>query len=167
MDIEENENGNEIKNIYVDNLAQDFRTEKNSIIVIKMFVYGFIGLVTLIGVTSVINTINTSIALRRKEFAILRSIGLTKNGFNKMIYFESLFFGLKSLMFSLPVSGVIIYLIHKSMINVIEFQNIMFPIEEVIFAIIGVFVIVLLTMLYASHKIKKDNILEAIREENI
>ena len=166
LDIEKDEDENS-EGTYVLNLAEEYRLEKNLIIVIKMFVYGFIGLVTLIGVTSVINTINTSIALRRKEFAILRSIGLNKKGFNKMIYFESLFFGLKSLVFSLPVSGIIIYLIHKSMTEVIEFESLMLPITQMIYAIIGVFLIVLLTMLYASHKIKKDNILEAIREENI
>ena len=43
----------------------------------------------------------------------------------------------------------------------------MLPVMQMIYAIIGVFIIVLLTMLYASRKIKKDNILEAIREENI
>ncbi len=167
FDIEENNNYSDINNVSVDNVAEAFRLEKNVIIVIKIFVYGFIALVTLIGITSVINTINTSIALRRKEFAVLRSIGLTRKGFNKMIYFESLFFGLKSLMFSLPVSGIIIYLIHKSVVEVVAFQSIMLPITQMIYAIIGVFIIVLLTMLYASHKIKKDNILEAIREENI
>ena len=167
LGIEENTNYSDVNNVSVDNIAETFRLEKNAIIVIKIFVYGFIGLVTLIGVTSVINTINTSIALRRKEFAVLRSIGLTKKGFNKMIYFESLFFGLKSLMFSLPISGIIIYLIHKSVVEVVAFESIMLPITQMIYAIIGVFIIVLLTMLYASHKIKKDNILEAIREENI
>lgn len=167
FDIEENNNYSDINNVSVDNVAEAFRLEKNVIIVIKIFVYGFISLVTLIGITSVINTINTSIALRRKEFAVLRSIGLTRKGFNKMIYFESLFFGLKSLILSLPVSGIIIYLIHKSVVEVVAFQSIMLPITQMIYAIIGVFIIVLLTMLYASHKIKKDNILEAIREENI
>ena len=70
-------------------------------------------------------------------------------------------------MFSLPISGIIIYLIHKSVVEVVAFESIMLPITQMIYAIIGVFIIVLLTMLYASHKIKKDNILEAIREENI
>ena len=164
LNLDESGTGNGI-NLY--NIREEYRLQKNIIIVIKIFVYGFIALVTLIGVTSVINTINTSIALRRKEFAILRSIGLDKKGFNKMIYFESLFFGLKSLLYALPVSGVIIYFIHTSMNSVIEYQSIMLPITQMIYAIIGVFVIVSLTMLYASRKIKKDNILEAIREENI
>ena len=149
------------------NVKDAYRLEKNVFIVIQIFVYGFISLVSLIGVTSVINTINTSIALRRKEFAVLRSIGLTKQGFNKMIYFESLFFGLKSLLYALPVSCIIVYLIHLSVSEAVVFNSLMLPIKQIVIAIFGVFVIVLLTMLYASRKIKKENILEAIREENI
>ena len=164
LNLDEDGTGN---GVMLYNIKEQYRLEKNIITVIKIFVYGFIGLVTLIGVTSVINTINTSIALRRKEFAILRSIGLTSKGFNKMIYFESLFFGLKSLLYALPVSGIIIYFIHNSMSGVIEYESIMLPLTQMLYAIIGVFVIVLVTMLYASRKIKKDNILEAIREENV
>jgi len=149
------------------NVKDAYRLEKNVFTVIKIFVYGFITLVSLIGVTSVINTINTSIALRRKEFAVLRSIGLTKKGFNKMIYFESLFFGLKSLLYALPISCIIVYLIHLSISEVVVFNSLMLPIKQIVIAIFGVFIIVLLTMLYASRKIKKENILEAIREENI
>ena len=81
------------------NIAENTKMQNNVTLALKILMYGFISLVTLIGVTSVFNTISTSIALRKKEFAVLRSIGLTRGGFNKMLFFESLFFGLKSLIF--------------------------------------------------------------------
>ena len=140
--------------------------QKNLLLVIKILMYGFISLVTLIGITSVFNTINTCIALRRKEFSILRSIGLTKKGFNKILYFESLFFGLKSLLYALPVSLFVVYLIYKTMADVVS-NGFMIPWTSIIIAVISVFIIILLSMLYASSKIKKDNILEQIRDENI
>ena len=129
--------------------------------------YGFIALVTLTGVTSVFNTIYTSIHLRRREFAILRSVGLSPKGFQKMIFFESLFFGLKSLLYALPVSFVIILLIANSMGYTFTFDGILIPWGSVIAAIVGIFLIVLLTMMYSSSKIKKENILNSLREENI
>ncbi len=141
--------------------------ERNLVLSIEILMYGFIALITLIGVTSVFNTISTSMALRKKEFAILRSIGLTKKGFNKILFFESLFFGLKSLLYALPMSFIIIVLIHMSLSGVVSSGGIMVPWNNVILAIIMVFMIVLLTMLYSSNKIKKHNILEQIREENI
>lgn len=149
------------------NYTEEMKFTKNAILVIKMLVYGFICLVTLIGVTSVFNTINTSIALRRKEFAMLRSVGLTPHGFNKILYFESIIFGLKSLFYALPVSIVLVTLVHLSMSNIVDFEHLMLPIKSMVIAIIGVFIIVLITMMYASSKIKHENILEAIREENI
>lgn len=149
------------------NIKDQLQIQRNMILVIQILLYGFISLVTLIGITSVFNTINTSIALRRKEFAMLRSMGLTPGGFNKMIFFESLFFGLKSLLYALPVSVVVIFLFHLSFGQITSITHFLLPWSSIIISIVGVFLIVLLTMMYATHKMKKENILDAIREENI
>lgn len=149
------------------NIKEDMRQANNLILVVKILMYGFISLVTLIGVTSVFNTISTSMALRKREFAILRSIGLTRGGFNKMLFFESLFFGMKSLIFALPVSIGVTILIHYSLADMMSISTIIIPWKAIIISIVSVFIIVLLTMMYSSSKIKKHNIIEQIREENI
>ena len=154
-------------NVYTINIKKELQLLSNIVFVIKLLLYGFISLVTLIGVTSVINTINTSIALRKKEFAVLRSIGLTPRGFNKMMLFECLFFGLKSLLYGLPVSFIVIYLFHLSFNGIVSFDSMLIPYGSILMAIFGVFIIVLISMWYATIRIKKDNILDAIREENI
>jgi len=141
--------------------------EKNSLLAIKILLYGFISLVSLIGITSVFNTIHTSIHLRRKEFAMLRSVGLSPNGFNRMIFFESFFFGLKSLFYALPVSFIFILLINNSIGGVVSFGHIIIPWQAIIITVVGVFFIVLLTMWYSVRKIKKENILHSLRDENI
>ncbi len=149
------------------NFPKDMKQMNNLYLVIAVLLYGFITLVTLIGVTSVFNTINTSIALRRKEFAVLRSMGLTPHGFNKILYFESFFFGAKSLLYAIPFSFLVILWIHVVMMNVSSFTDIMIPWKSVGIAILGVFIIVFITMMYATKKMKHENILDAIREENI
>ena len=149
------------------NLKESYQLTRNLVFCIKLLVYGFIVLVTLIGVTSVFNTINTSIHLRRKEFAMLRSMGLSSHGFNKILLLESLFFGLKSLLYALPVSIGIIYLLYLSFRGMTDFDQILIPYRSIVIAIIGVFVIILISTIYATRKIRKENILEAIREENI
>ena len=153
--------------LYTYNLKEEMKLVKNVILVVKILLYGFISLVTLIGVTSVLNTINTSIALRRKEFAVLRSIGLTPKGFNKILFFESLFFGLKSLLYGIPVGLIITLLLHLSIGDIVEFDHFMIPYQSIIISIFGVFIIIMISMWYATRKIKKENILNAIREENI
>lgn len=154
-------------NVNYINIKESMKQTNNLILVVKILMYGFISLVTLIGVTSVFNTISTSMALRKREFAVLRSIGLTRGGFNKMLFFESLFFGMKSLIFALPVSIGVTILIHYSLADMVSISTIIIPWKAIIISIVSVFIIVLLTMMYSSNKIKKHNIIEQIREENI
>lgn len=154
-------------NVNYINIKESMKQANNLILVVKILMYGFISLVTLIGVTSVFNTISTSMALRKREFAVLRSIGLTRGGFNKMLFFESLFFGMKSLIFALPVSIGVTILIHYSLSDMVSISTIIIPWKAIIISIVSVFIIVLLTMMYSSSKIKKHNIIEQIREENI
>ena len=154
-------------NVNYINIKESMKQANNLILVVKILMYGFISLVTLIGVTSVFNTISTSMALRKREFAVLRSIGLTRGGFNKMLFFESLFFGMKSLIFALPVSIGVTILIHYSLADMVSISTIIIPWKAIIISIVSVFIIVLLTMMYSSSKIKKHNIIEQIREENI
>ena len=158
---------NKMNGAHYTNIAENTKMQNNVTLALKILMYGFISLVTLIGVTSVFNTISTSIALRKKEFAVLRSIGLTRGGFNKMLFFESLFFGLKSLVFALPTSFAIIFLIHSSLADMLSISTILIPWNSIIIAIVMVFIIVLVTMMYSSSKIKKQNIIDQIREENI
>ncbi len=98
---------------------------------------------------------------------MLRSVGLSPNGFNRMIFFESFFFGLKSLFYALPVSFIFILLINNSIGGVVSFGHIIIPWQAIIITVVGVFFIVLLTMWYSVRKIKKENILHSLRDENI
>lgn len=154
-------------NVNYTNVKESMKQANNMILVIKILMYGFIGLITLIGVTSVFNTISTSMALRKREFAVLRSIGLTRKGFNKILFFESLFFGLKSLIYAIPVSLGVTIIIHYALADMMSINSIVIPWKAIIISIVSVFVIVLLTMMYSTSKIKKHNIIEQIREENI
>lgn len=165
--IEEYDKEGRLSFINYVNVKEEMKMENNMLLAIKILVYGFITLVTLIGVTSVFNTINTSIALRRKEFAVLRSIGLTPSGFNKMLRFESLFFGLKSLFYAIPVSLGVIFLMYLSMRGTVELGTILIPWKSIFLAVILDFLVIAISMSYATKKVKKDNILDAIREENI
>lgn len=154
-------------NVNYTNVKESMKQANNMILVVKILMYGFIGLITLIGVTSVFNTISTSMALRKREFAVLRSIGLIRKGFNKILFFESLFFGLKSLIYAIPVSLGVTIIIHYALADMMSINSIVIPWKAIIISIVSVFVIVLLTMMYSTSKIKKHNIIEQIREENI
>ena len=153
-------------NIYVGNMYQQRQKEEQMIMLMSVFTYGFIALITLISIANIFNTISTSISLRKREFAMLKSVGMTPKGFNKMINYESIFYGMKSLLYGLPISVIIMYLIHKGLGNSFTYEFSM-PWISIGYAIVAVFIIVISAMLYASSKVKKENIIDALKQENI
>lgn len=156
----------EFENIMVTNLAEYAEQQKRIIILVSIFLYGFIAVITLIGVTNIFNTITTNMILRSKEFANLKSIGMTTKEFNKMIKLESIMYGAKSLLIGIPIGLLGSYEIFKSFTNSIDFGFIV-PWQAIIISVIFVFIIVGLTMKYSLNKINKQNIIETIRQDNI
>lgn len=133
------------------------------IFVLEVFVYGFITLITLITVANIINTISTGIALRRKEFAMLKSVGITPKGFHKMICMESLFYGIKAMVISIPVSLLISYAMNRVMASAAIPFEVNVPLYLIV--IVVVFAIIGMTMLYAVSKLRKNSIVETLKEE--
>ncbi len=148
------------------NIQESAQTNRNLILVVNVFSYGFITLITLITVANVFNTISTNVNLRRREFAMLKSVGMTGGGFNRMINFECLFYGLKALLYGLPLSLLVTYWIHQSMdLGVsIRFH---IPWLQVLLCVLGVFLIVFITMMYAMSKVRRENIVDALKNENL
>ena len=158
--------GEEFEDIMITNLAEYADQQKRIIILVSIFLYGFIAVITLIGVTNIFNTITTNMILRSKEFANLKSIGMTTKEFNKMIKLESIMYGAKSLLIGIPIGLFGSYEVFKSFTNSIDFGFIV-PWQAIIISVIFVFIIVGLTMKYSLNKINKQNIIETIRQENI
>ncbi len=152
--------------IYVDNLEEQASQTRSIMLILSIIVYGFILVVTFIGVTSVFNTINSNMELRSKDFASLKSIGMTKKEFNNMINLEAIFYSLKSLfygiIFGLIGSFVVYKLINKNYI--FDYQ---IPIKSIIIAIIFIIILIIIIMRYSIKKINKQNIIETIRNSNI
>ena len=136
------------------------------LIVLDIFVYGFITLIVLIVMANIFNTISTNIQLRRKEFAMLKSVGMAKRGFDRMMNFECLLYGVKSLVIGLPISFVLCYLMCKSM-EVGWNAAFSIPWGNVAIVVVGVFVMVFGSMLYSMRKINRDNPIEALRNDNL
>ncbi len=152
--------------VFLHNFSSYARSQRNLWVFLGVFVYGFITLISLICIANIFNTVSTNVALRRKEFAMLRSVGMTPSGFNRMIRFESVFYGLKSLLYGLPASVAVAYAIYRLQGPVVE-APFALPLGSYGFAIGLIFVIVFATMLYSSHRFKRENIIEALREENL
>ncbi len=146
--------------------AEQVEQNRNLVIIIQVFSYGFIVLISLIAAANVFNTISTNISLRRREFAMLKSVGMTAKGFNKMMNFECLLYGSKSLLLGLPVSCGVTYLIYLAITEGYE-TSFRLPWGAIGIAVLSVFLVVFATMMYSMSKIKKDNPIDALKNENL
>ncbi len=148
----------------IDNKEENVRIMNNLFTLIAIFLYGFIIVISLIGITNIFNTITTNMELRKQEFAMLKSIGMTSKEFKRMIRLESLFMGIKSLLFGILIGIVLSYLIYLSSDSDIPYK---LPIVAIIISILVVFILISLIMKYSLNKINKQNTIETIRNENI
>ncbi len=151
--------------IQVYNVYQQRQREEQMILLMSVFTYGFIILISLVSIANIFNTISTSISLRKREFAMLRSVGMTPNGFAKMIRFESLFYGVKALAIGLPVSIAVMFAMHWSLGYTFQY-GFALPWISILFVVLMIFLIVGAAMLYSTAKIKNDNIIESLKQEN-
>ena len=138
--------------------------EKSIISAVQFLSYAFILLVTLITVFNIINTMTAQIAGRKKELAMLKSVGMTPKEFKKTLIFESMFYGLFGLLFGVPLSLVINrvvgYIISKD--NPIPFSV---NIWLYLIACVAVFVIIGLTMIYSLKLIKNNSIIDSLKDD--
>lgn len=146
--------------------AEEMEAMHSTVTVVNVFSYGFIILISLIAVANVFNTISTNIALRRREFAMMKSVGLTTRGMHKMLNYECLIYGIKGLALGLPVSFLSTLAIWLVVGQAVE-QPFMIPWAAVAIAVGSVFAVVFATMLYAGGKLRRDNPIDALKNENL
>ncbi|WP_326974753.1 FtsX-like permease family protein [Caproicibacter sp. BJN0012] len=141
--------------------SQILDQNRNMIFIANVFAYTFIIMISLIAVANVFNTISTNIKLRRRELAMLRSVGMSDRDFNKMMRYECAFYGVKALLVGLPLAVIFSWLIYKG----IDGINFVLPWASIGISVFSVFLVIFVTMMYAVSKIKKENIIDALRDD--
>ena len=145
---------------------EEIKSMEDTLMVMQIFVYGFVTVISLVSMTNIINTISTNINLRKRELAIIKSIGVTPKGFNKMIYLESFLYGALALLYGIPIGVGLIYVMSKILGEVIDVGMII-PYNAIIICIVGVFLITFIASYIPIKKLNKENIIENIRQESI
>ena len=158
------ESGESVSRLY--DHASSVQSDKAYISIVSIFSYGFIILISLIALANVFNTISTNVRLRRREFAMLKSVGMTQKGFYKMMNYECVLYGLKGILYGLPVSVFITYLIFRVTEAAME-RSFYMPWYSIVIAVSSVFLVVFATMLYSIRQFQKDNPIDALRNENL
>lgn len=135
-------------------------------IVVMTFGYGFITLITLISVMNIINTVSSGMEERRREFAMIKSVGMTPKSFKKSIYLENIRYGVMALVWGLPASLGLDFLMYKILGGSFDYGY-TFRWYYYLAAALAVFAVIAIALLYAVDKIKKDNIIETLKRDDI
>ncbi|MCL2404721.1 MAG: ABC transporter permease [Defluviitaleaceae bacterium] len=129
----------------------------------RVFVYGFVGMLTLIGITNVISSISTNTRLRAREFAILASVGMTRGGISKMLALESLLCSMRALMYGLPLGLLAAWGVYRgTQMDRVRFSFVL-PWQAMLVSIVGLFILTFVTTMFSASRMRKGNIIEAIR----
>lgn len=151
---------------YIMNQAREYRRNQSMYLLIAIFLYGFITVITLIGVTNIFNTVTTNMELRGREFAMLRSVGMTGREFRRMIRLETLFYGGKALLLGIPAGLLLSLGFHRALSRGIE-TSFRLPWEGILLSVIAVFLLLTMIMRYSVGRLNRKNMIEMIRSENV
>lgn len=145
------------------NISKILEQTRNTIFIAEIFAYTFLVMISLIAVANVFNTISTNMRLRRREIAMLRSVGMSDRSLNQMTRLECFFYGGKALLIGLPLALLTSWQIHHFMVN--DEDPFVLPLPSMLISVVSVLLIVFVTMTYAVRKIQKENIMDALRDD--
>lgn len=165
-ETEENPEYSQIS-FYVSNLDKQMRDEKSLFTLLGVFAYGLIVVIALIGITNIINTLSTGMELRSREFATLRSIGMTDKQFAGMVRLESVFISVKALVIGVPLGILISYLLCVMMNRMDDAIIYEPPYKAIILCIVVVIMLIYAIMKLSMTKLRHNNIIETIKNENL
>lgn len=151
----------------VSNLDKQMRDEKSLFTLLGVFAYGLIVVIALIGITNIINTLSTGMELRSREFATLRSIGMTDKQFAGMVRLESVFISVKALVIGVPLGILISYLLCVMMNRMDDAIIYEPPYKAIILCIVVVIMLIYAIMKLSMKKLRHNNIIETIKNENL
>lgn len=152
---------------YVSNMDKEMRDEKSLFTLLGVFAYGLIVVIALIGITNIINTLSTGMELRSREFATLRSIGMTDKQFVGMVRLESVFISVKALVIGVPLGILISYLLCVMMNRMDDAIIYEPPYKAIILCILVVIMLIYAIMKLSMTKLRHNNIIETIKNENL
>jgi len=147
------------------NYSEVFEEGRNIIFIVDLFSIVFVAMISLIATANVFNTISTNIRLRRRELAMLRSMGMADRSFNRMMRYECALYGVKTLILGIPVSVLVSWLIYWQMSAGGADMRFLFPWASAGISVLGVFLVIFITMLYAVSRVRKENIIDALRDD--
>lgn len=143
-------------------MISDFKTSMTSLNVLTS---GISAVLILIGIINFINVMLTGVFTRRKELAVLESVGMTKKQVKKMLMMEGVYYGVITIVLIMTAGSGIMYLVGKLSEKTADYAVFTFPwtLMAVIAAVIMLVCVAVPAIVYRN--ISKSSITERLRME--
>lgn len=151
------------------NQVMDHKAQEQSmammVTVVNVFCFLFSFILTLIALANVFNTVTNGLILRKREFAVMESIGMGARQFRSMIGCECVGYGLRGLIPGIIVSLGVSYLLYMAL--GISMRGLPYspPWMSLVLGCALVVVIMLASVAYGLHRCRTGNVVEALRME--
>lgn len=165
--IDSDLSGTEWYRTYLNNNAENDRQARVMYETIQLFINCFIAITTAIAVANVFNTLANSIILRRREFAMLKSIGMGNRAFWRMIALECASYALRGLIIGLVLGAGVTFMVFQAMSLSFAGLDFEMPLGWVLGAIGLVVGVLALSTLYALRKSSAGSIVQTLREDAV
>lgn len=131
-----------------------------------VLMYCFVGILMLIGFTNVVSTLSTNVLMRAKEFAVLKSMGMTRQSLEKMLALESILCALRAILWGVPISLIVTYLINLPIKKMLPIPY-KVPLISIGICCVCIITMTLVITKLASIKFRNQNLIETIRNSNM
>ena len=149
---------------YVQDIQAALDNMQALILVINVFCLLFTVILALIALANVFNTVTNGLILRRREFAVMKSVGMGNRTFRRMIAAECVRYSLRGLIPGLVVAGLVSYGLYRAMALSVEGLAFALPWGYMGLAVALVAVALALSVAYGLHRCKASNVVEALRD---
>ncbi len=128
----------------------------------QFFVYGFVTIIVLLTLLNILNMMSASIEKRKKEFAMMMSVGISQKDMSKILFYESFVYGMKVLIYSIPLCLGIEYVLY----SVSELSNEFHPSWlAYMISFIVICIVMMLTFHLGFRHFRKQNIIETLKDD--
>lgn len=141
-------------------MIEDFQS---SMTAMHILTAGISIVLILIGVINFINVMLTGVFTRRKELAVMESVGMTKKQVRKMLMFEGVYYGLITIVLILTVGNVIVYAVAKLAQRVADYAVFHYPWTLMLWIAVVILLICIVVPAAVYRTISKDSVTERLR----
>ncbi|MEZ3462776.1 MAG: ABC transporter permease [Lachnospiraceae bacterium] len=121
----------------------------------------------IVGISSVLSAILNSLGQRRKEFAMLRSVGVDEKGIRRLLGMEGFLLSVRPILIGLPLLIIVCAAQCYMMgVSIVEFLC-AFPVWALWMYIVLVLLVINGIYMLVSKKIRDDVIVEAIKDDTV